>query len=79
MKPKNRMFRRGQILCQDDYSGSQEPLQTKDRTVVNGCSTLAKRPTSPEISLKKVATVFSAQCLLGGNENENDRCDGYSL
>jgi hypothetical protein len=34
---------------------------------------------NPKISLKKVATVISAQCLLGGNEYETHRCDGHSL
>lgn len=34
MKPKYRMFRRGQVFwCQDNYSGRQESLQTKERAV----------------------------------------------
>src|SRR5512137_2198896 len=34
MKLKYRMFRRGQVFwCQDNYSGRQESLQTKDRAV----------------------------------------------
>jgi hypothetical protein len=34
MKLKYRLFRRGQVFwCQDNYSGRQESLQTKDRTV----------------------------------------------
>ena len=34
MKPKYRMFRRGQVFwCQDNHTGRQESLQTKDRTV----------------------------------------------
>lgn len=33
MKPKCRMFRRGQVFgCQDNRTGRQESLQTKDRT-----------------------------------------------
>jgi integrase len=34
MKPKYRLFRRGQVFwCQDNYTGRQESLRTRDRTV----------------------------------------------
>ena len=34
MKSKYRMFRRGDVFwCQDNHSGRQQSLQTKDRTL----------------------------------------------